>query len=341
MPLNRRIVPVLLFTVLAMLLSSCGSTPTETPVAPTATPEPSPSPLAAASPAATAAGPSKLEAALSHIQRIEGTPLARVDGQEITWQDYEPSLRQALLMVDRQYNINWDDAAMQTRLYQLQNDVLQQAVDHVLLRKLAAEQGLAVSDEQMKTQIDKETSDIMGGGQYADWDTFLKENGLTQETFEQVIRDTLLYTIVLGAQKVETQDDQVHLAHIVVGDEATIQEVHDKLQAGEDFGALAAQYSLDDQTKGNGGDLGWFTHDLLAPEIEQVAFSLEPGQYSDPITTQRGYAIIKILERGMHELEQPALQQRQQAAVASLIEAERGKSQIEILVDFTATQSQP
>jgi len=337
MVFKRRLALILVFVMLSVLISNCGATPTETPV-PTDTPEPSPPATTAAAPAAPQATPqgltARVEAALKYVQRLEGTTLATVDGKEITWEDYEPSLQQALLSLNQQYDIDWEDAAMQQRLKQLQNDVLKQVVDRFLLLRIAADQGIAVGEEQMSAQIEHERTKILDSGQYDDWDSFLEQNGLTQDSFEQVIYETLLFNALLSAQEVDSQGMQVHIAHIVANDELTAQEVHSKLEAGEDFAALAAEYSIDEETKNSGGDLGWFTQEFLAPEIGQVAFSLEPGQFSNPISTEHGTSIILILEREMRELDPRLLRQRQQEAIAILLEEERTQAAIEYLVDF-------
>jgi foldase protein PrsA len=275
-----------------------------------------------------------VETALSHVQRLEGTTLATVDGEEITWEEYEPTLRQALLVLNQQHEIDWEDSAMQERLKGVQNDVLKQAVDRFLLRRIAAEQGVAVSEEQMKAQVEHETANILNSGQYADWDTFLEKNGLTQETFEQVIHETLLFNALLTELEVDDQGEQIHIAHIVVDDESTAQEVFDKLQAGEDFSILAAQYSIDEETKDSGGDLGWFTQEIMAPAIGQAAFSTEPGQFSSPVPTEHGYSIIRVLEREMRELEPRLLRQRQQEALIILLEQTKAEAVVEYLVDF-------
>ncbi len=73
---------------------------------------------------------------------------------------------------------------------------------------------------------------------------------------------------------------------------------------------------------------------MMDPQIGEIAFSLSVGQFSEPISTQRGYAIVKVLERGLHELEERALRVRQQDALKSQIEAERTKATIQYLVDF-------
>jgi foldase protein PrsA len=212
--------------------------------------------------------------------------------------------------------------------------VLKQVVDRFLLRRIAADQGITVSEEKLSAQAEYERTKILDSDQYADWDSFLEKNGLTQETFEQVIYETLLFSSLLAGLEVDAQGEQIHIAHIVVNDELTAQEVFGKLQAGEEFSALAAEYSIDEETKDSGGDLGWFTQEIMAPEIGQAAFSSQPGQFSSPISTEHGYSIILVLEREMRELDQRLLRQRQQEALMVLLQEEQAQSIIEYLVDF-------
>jgi parvulin-like peptidyl-prolyl isomerase len=82
-----------------------------------------------------------------------------------------------------------------------------------------------------------------------------------------------------------------------VSSEAVANDILARLQAGEDFVALAKQFSEDEMTRDNGGDLDWFTQDeLLVPEVAQVAFSLQPGAIGGPVTTELGYHIVQTLE---------------------------------------------
>lgn len=73
----------------------------------------------------------------------------------------------------------------------------------------------------------------------------------------------------------------------------TINAVHEKAKAGEDFAALAKQYSQDGSAA-TGGDLGMKElKDMVFP-FNRVAMSLKEGQVSEPVLTIFGYHLIKV-----------------------------------------------
>lgn len=91
--------------------------------------------------------------------------------------------------------------------------------------------------------------------------------------------------------------------------EARAEEAHAKAVAeGANFAQLARDYSDDTNTKYQGGDLGFIMEgeEKLEPELEKVAFQLQPGEVSDIIRTEKGFNILKVEqfmdEYGVHEI---------------------------------------
>jgi foldase protein PrsA len=278
---------------------------------------------------------SPVEVALEYVQVVTDTPLATVNGEVITWEDYEPSLHQALRTVSRQGNVNWSDPAMQQRLGDLQNDVLEQTAERWVLRRLAEEMGIVVTQDQVESEFERQKSQIVEGDVYDDWAAYLSLNGFTDASLKQVIYDTILLVELVDMQEVDTTSEQVHIAHIAVGDTETADEVVARLDAGEDFADLAAAYSLDTQTRDDGGDLGWFSYELMTPELAKPASTLAPGEHSGVIATQQGFTVIKVLERGVREADPRIVRQRKQQAMMAWFESSRGDFEIEYLYDFT------
>lgn len=78
---------------------------------------------------------------------------------------------------------------------------------------------------------------------------------------------------------------------------ALAEELKARIEGGEDFAALAAEYSDDLSNAAEGGELGWFGRgDMVAP-FDEVAFSLPVGQVSEPVSTTFGIHLIEVEEK--------------------------------------------
>lgn len=75
-----------------------------------------------------------------------------------------------------------------------------------------------------------------------------------------------------------------------------IEKVENELSAGADFAALAKQYSNDEGSAANGGDLGLVSKGMMVKAFEETLFDLNKGQVSEVVRTEFGYHIIKLNE---------------------------------------------
>jgi peptidyl-prolyl cis-trans isomerase D len=74
-----------------------------------------------------------------------------------------------------------------------------------------------------------------------------------------------------------------------------IESLAAQIKAGADFGVLAKANSDDQGSAANNGDLGFAGHGIYAPEFDKALFALQVNQVSEPVKTQYGYHLIKLL----------------------------------------------
>lgn len=99
-----------------------------------------------------------------------------------------------------------------------------------------------------------------------------------------------------------TAQTERHAAHILIepkrdgSEQAVLEEIQQKLEAGEDFAALAEEYSEDFGSRATGGDLGVSDGSTFPAAFEQALAELEVGEVSEPVRTDAGYHLIKLLD---------------------------------------------
>lgn len=134
---------------------------------------------------------------------------------------------------------------------------------------------------------------------------FLRERALHNAYFEKngisTITDEELksrYDAEVAALK---PVEEIHAKHILVPTREEAEAAIRELDEGKDFDAVAAEKSTG-PTGPQGGDLGFFGPGQMVPPFETAAFALEPGSYTkEPIETQFGWHVIKVLEKRMQE----------------------------------------
>ena len=84
--------------------------------------------------------------------------------------------------------------------------------------------------------------------------------------------------------------------HILVDKEEQCLELKGRIEAGEDFAAIAREFS-NCPSSAQGGDLGQFGPGMMVKEFDEVVFSADLNSVQGPVKTQFGYHLLEVTDR--------------------------------------------
>jgi peptidyl-prolyl cis-trans isomerase C len=162
----------------------------------------------------------------------------------------------------------------------------------LLLAQAARENGFTLDEVGLQARIESLAAQVGGAEGLSRWQS---EHGYSEQAFRTALkrgaesawmRDKIL-------AEVPSTAEQVHVQQILLYNQADAQNFLTQLNGGADFDELALR--ADPLTR---GDLGWVPRGyLLEPTIEDAAFNLALGEYSEVVATDVGFHIVRILER--------------------------------------------
>jgi len=85
--------------------------------------------------------------------------------------------------------------------------------------------------------------------------------------------------------------------HILVATEEECLALKDRINAGEEFGQIAMEYSSC-PSKAQGGDLGEFGPGMMVKEFDEAVFDGPVSVVQGPVKTQFGYHLLEVMSRG-------------------------------------------
>jgi peptidyl-prolyl cis-trans isomerase C len=162
-----------------------------------------------------------------------------------------------------------------------------------------------LSQEARKLNLDKSPT-TQGQLQLARH-TFLAELAIKHNAENLTITDAMLKAEYQRQLALLENVDQYLVSNIVLPTEAEAIEVLKALNSGQSFDQLAKDKSIDN-SKNNGGSLGWILSNQLIAPLDSVVTSLSPGALSvAPISTQVGWQVIKL--QGKRKFQPPSLEE--------------------------------
>jgi peptidyl-prolyl cis-trans isomerase D len=225
---------------------------------------------------------------------------ARLNSQGLTPSGYEAMLRQQLELLELQNGIGASTfltPAEYRRYIEIFNE--RRELGFALFSAEDFLAGVEVTDAEVAEHyaanpalyMSEETVDI----EYIELDQATLAAGI--EVNDEVLED---YYNEQQDRFATTEERRTrHILVNVEGDdyaaaEAEAAAILERIEAGEDFAALAAELSDDPGTRAQGGDLGWIGRGLLAGPFEDALYGLEVGGVAGPVETEFGYHIIRL-----------------------------------------------
>jgi len=244
---------------------------------------------------------------------------------------------------------------------QLRQDALELLIRAELVYQAAVEQGLTIADEAIEAQLRVARSQFRGEAEFL---AYLHESGTTTDDLRREARRRLMMQAYVASvtedvvadpgrarqlyeERIDRipEEERVRVAQILVrlrpddspetrlAARAKIDEAHRRAAAGEDFAALAREYSESPLAE-RGGDMGYIPRGRMLPEFEGIVFATPVGEITPVFETPHGFNVVKVLEhedsrkRGFEELETGLLlvlvrEQRDEALRAHIDELER------------------
>lgn len=231
---------------------------------------------------------------------------------EVTLDEFNLALENNMVYYQEQYKEQWDtmkeDESVKKRMEEI-------ALEQVILDKVLINEANIANTKVTKREIDEEYDRIKTEYNETDnFNEFLTKNNMTEESYKENIRNQFLvdYFLKAKADDIIKKDPstnelrdfyntnlntfkQVRASHILVDTEEEALDVKRRLSEGEIFEEIALDVSMCPSSI-EGGDLGYFERDKMVSEFSDAAFSMSIGEISDPVKTDFGYHIIKLVD---------------------------------------------
>lgn len=245
---------------------------------------------------------------------------ARVNGEPIVMSYFEHEVVRFRASLDPNLPVPTDAEVNQK--------VLDSLIDQALLAQAAQTNGFSLDEAGVQARVDNLITQLGSPEALNQW---MQTNFYDDIEFRMALqlaaeaawqRDQIVATV---PEKVE----QAHVRQIITQTEGNANAALLELGGGTGFDVIALRYS-----PATGGELGWFPRGYLNnPEIEEAAFTLPVGSYSQVIGTEIGYHIIKVIERDSeHLLTTDALVSLQTKALNDWLVQARSTALIEVML---------
>ncbi len=154
---------------------------------------------------------------------------------------------------------------------------------------------------------------------------------------DSAVTENAIQALYQEQMKLGRQGEEFHARQIVVAAELEAGAIKKQISSGASFEGLAANRSIDAQTRSSGGDLGYFTPDVMPAAYGAVLKSARKGQIVGLFKSDNGWVILKVEDRRQQapptmEASRPQIVRfLTYAQVGDLLKTLRSKQRVELL----------
>jgi peptidyl-prolyl cis-trans isomerase C len=252
--------------------------------------------------------------------------IATVNGEPISLAWYQAELARLQAAVNTPASTPTGSPSGTEMATEDEQAVLDELIDQTLLAQGAAEAGYHMDEAMLLERYDRLVAAVGSPQALQNW---MAKNGYNEESFRQDLERSLaaawMRDQVIAA--VPEAAEQVHARQILLNTADEASQVLADLTAGKDFADLAVAYD-----PLAGGELGWFPRGYLFDKaLEDAAFSLQAGEYSQVIETLSGFHILQVIERNPQQpLSADARYVLQEQALQEWLAQRRSQSDIQV-----------
>jgi peptidyl-prolyl cis-trans isomerase C len=212
---------------------------------------------------------------LAVVAHDENDPVvARVDGTELFQSDVEVAAQaQSLIEAGDVFPPSDPDHVK----------VLEELIDQRLLALDAVEQGLQL-DPEVQLRLAAARERVLG-------------NIRVERHLQNTVNEASIRRMYDEQSKLAARGDEVRARHILTETKAEADALLKRIVAGDNFGTLARTESIDAGSAERGGDLGYFTADMLSADFTTPVFAAAKGARLGPIKSEFGWHIIEVQDR--------------------------------------------
>lgn len=254
------------------------------------------------------------------IGETQQNKVAIVNTSVITQEDFDNEMGR----IQRQL-LSMGNPPTDSQLSAIRKQVLENLINLELLYQQSQNEGIKVDEAAINQQLSTLKGRFTSEAEFAAAlgkmnmsEAALKSRLKREMAIQQFVEKEVAQKVTVSEEEVKAyydghpdsfkQPEQVQASHILIKVDPQMDKsqkaearkklegVKQRLQKGEDFAALAKEFSQCPSSS-KGGDLGYFRRGQMVKPFEEAAFALKPGEVSDIVETRFGYHLIKVIDK--------------------------------------------